>query len=132
MRRPTRSRQNQSPPSGPRRKLSPREQWEQEMVRKLGLEDVEWDPQESCSCCAAEREAQAEEAREEAALKAREAAAKALDEALMQQAREELEQEEREAEELEELDLEEDDEDWDDEPMSLRGEALQRATRILH
>jgi hypothetical protein len=105
------------------------------MVRKLGLEDVEWDPHESCDCCAAEREAQAEEAREareEAALKAREAAAKALDEALMQQAREELEQEEREAEELEELDLEEDDQDWDDEPMSLRGEALQRATRILH
>ncbi|WP_437598177.1 hypothetical protein [Sorangium sp. So ce590] len=34
--------------------------WELSMVRKLGLEDVDWDPEHGCPLCRAERAARGE------------------------------------------------------------------------
>jgi hypothetical protein len=45
------------PPFGRHSSLNERVAWEQMWVRRLGLEDVEWDPEESCEHCIAKRAA---------------------------------------------------------------------------
>ncbi|AUX28532.1 MULTISPECIES: hypothetical protein [Sorangium] len=35
--------------------VSPTLMWELSWVRKMGLEDIDWDPERYCACCIAER-----------------------------------------------------------------------------
>jgi hypothetical protein len=52
-----RSRGDNPPPSGKRPSLSKMGEWERMWVRRLGLEDIDWDPEKYCVHCIAEREA---------------------------------------------------------------------------
>ena len=54
------SHRDESPPSGVRSNLSGLGEWERRMVRKLGLEDIDWDPERYCELCRAERAARGE------------------------------------------------------------------------
>ncbi|XXX77800.1 hypothetical protein WMF30_03370 [Sorangium sp. So ce134] len=40
--------------------VSPMLMWELSWVRKMGLEDIDWDPERYCVCCTAERAARGE------------------------------------------------------------------------
>jgi hypothetical protein len=49
-----------APPSGRRPCLSGLGEWERKWVRKMGLEDIPWDPERCCEHCIAERAARGE------------------------------------------------------------------------
>jgi hypothetical protein len=48
---------NDVPPLERRPSLSARVEWERMWVRRFGLDDVEWDPEESCEHCIEKRAA---------------------------------------------------------------------------
>lgn len=54
------SHRDDSPPSGRRPSLSRMSEWEQMWVRRLGLEDVDWDPELYCPHCIVKRAAREE------------------------------------------------------------------------
>lgn len=59
---PTRrkSRRDDVPPSRRRPSLSALSDWERMWVRKLGLDDIPWDPEQCCEHCVAKRAARGE------------------------------------------------------------------------
>jgi hypothetical protein len=48
------------PPSRRRPSLSGLGEWERKWVRKMGLDDIPWDPEQCCEHCLAERAARGE------------------------------------------------------------------------
>ena len=54
------SRRDDLPPSRRRPSLSGLGEWEREWVRKLGLDDIPWDPEQCCELCIAKRAARGE------------------------------------------------------------------------
>ena len=54
------ARRDDIPPSGRRPSLSGMGEWERRMVRKLGLDDIPWDPERCCEHCMAKLGARGE------------------------------------------------------------------------